>query len=193
MDALFTATSAACVTGLSVYDTFIHWSYFGQGVLLVLIQCGGLGLAAFATGLTLLVRRRIGIRHLVLARESAGGSNLDVISLLRIVGTRRTMAVGKELEIRRAQQVGDDLHIATAHQLVGHQHALHTMRGGGGSLLQDVTSWKSMIYYLSIITLGVLFRKQVFLYSQGIGPVRYRVIRIILKHVLNHAGAERTE
>ena len=85
VDALFTATSAACVTGLSVYDTFIHWSYFGQGVLLVLIQCGGLGLAAFATGLTLLVRRRIGIRHLVLARESAGGSNLDVISLLRIV------------------------------------------------------------------------------------------------------------
>lgn len=85
VDALFTATSATCVTGLSVYDTFIHWSYFGQGVLLVLIQCGGLGLAAFATGLTLLVRRRIGIRHLVLARESAGGSNLDVISLLRIV------------------------------------------------------------------------------------------------------------
>lgn len=85
MDALFTATSATCVTGLSVYDTFMHWSYFGQGVLLVLIQCGGLGLAAFATGLTLLVRRRIGIRHLVLARESAGGSNLDVISLLRIV------------------------------------------------------------------------------------------------------------
>ena len=68
VDALFTATSATCVTGLSVYDTFMHWSYFGQGVLLVLIQCGGLGLAAFATGLTLLVRRRIGIRHLVLAR-----------------------------------------------------------------------------------------------------------------------------
>ena len=60
---------------------------------------------------------------------------------------------------------------------------------GGGSLLQDVTSWKSMIYYLSIITVGVLFRKQVFLYSQGIGPVRYRIIRIILKHVLNHVDA----
>lgn len=60
---------------------------------------------------------------------------------------------------------------------------------GGGSLLQDVTSWKSMIYYLSIITLGVIFRKKVFLYSQGIGPVRYRIIRIILKHVLNHVSA----
>lgn len=60
---------------------------------------------------------------------------------------------------------------------------------GGGSLLQDVTSWKSMIYYLTIIIVGVLFRKQVFLYSQGIGPVRYRIIRIILKHVLNHVDA----
>lgn len=60
---------------------------------------------------------------------------------------------------------------------------------GGGSLLQDVTSWKSMIYYLSIIVLGVFFRKKVFLYSQGIGPVRYRIIRIILKHVLNHVDA----
>lgn len=60
---------------------------------------------------------------------------------------------------------------------------------GGGSLLQDVTSWKSMIYYLTIIIFGVLFRKQVFLYSQGIGPVRYRIIRIILKHVLNHVDA----
>lgn len=60
---------------------------------------------------------------------------------------------------------------------------------GGGSLLQDVTSWKSMVYYLSIIIIGVLFRKKVFLYSQGIGPVRYRVIRILLKHVLNHVTA----
>lgn len=60
---------------------------------------------------------------------------------------------------------------------------------GGGSLLQDVTSWKSMVYYLSIIIIGVLFRKKVFLYSQGIGPVRYRVIRIMLKHVLNRVTA----
>ena len=60
---------------------------------------------------------------------------------------------------------------------------------GGGSLLQDVTSWKSMVYYLTIIIVGVLFRKRVYLYSQGIGPVRYRVIRIILKHVLNYVDA----
>ena len=85
MDALFTATSATCVTGLAVYDTYSYWSYFGQAVLLILIQCGGLGLATFATGFSLLLRRRIGIKELILARESAGGSSLDVVTLLRIV------------------------------------------------------------------------------------------------------------
>lgn len=60
---------------------------------------------------------------------------------------------------------------------------------GGGSLLQDVTSWKSMMYYLSIIGMGIFFRKKVFLYSQGIGPVRYHWGRWILRTVMNHVDA----
>lgn len=44
VDALFTATSATCVTGLVVFDTFSHWSLFGQLVILVMIQIGGIGL-----------------------------------------------------------------------------------------------------------------------------------------------------
>lgn len=44
VDALFTATSASCVTGLVIADTFQHWSMFGQTVILTLIQIGGLGL-----------------------------------------------------------------------------------------------------------------------------------------------------
>ena len=43
IDALFTATSATCVTGLIPYDTFTHWTRFGQVVIIVLIQIGGLG------------------------------------------------------------------------------------------------------------------------------------------------------
>lgn len=85
VDALFTATSATCVTGLSVYDTFIHWSYFGQGVLLVLISAAASALPPVCNGSHAARPPPHRIRHLVLARESAGGSNLDVISLLRIV------------------------------------------------------------------------------------------------------------
>lgn len=47
-DALFTATSAACVTGLIVHDTATYWSVFGQAVILVLIQIGGMGVITVA-------------------------------------------------------------------------------------------------------------------------------------------------
>ena len=48
VNALFTATSTTCVTGLSVYDTYSYWSDFGQVVILLLIQCGGLSFSTFA-------------------------------------------------------------------------------------------------------------------------------------------------
>ena len=85
VNALFTATSTTCVTGLAVYDTYSYWSDFGQAVILVLIQCGGLGFSTFATAFALLFRRKLGIRELSLVRESTGGSSLDVVSLLRVV------------------------------------------------------------------------------------------------------------
>ena len=53
-DALFTATSAVCVTGLVVRDTATYWSGFGQGVLLVLIQIGGMGVVTAAMALVAL-------------------------------------------------------------------------------------------------------------------------------------------
>ena len=43
-DALFTATSAVCVTGLIIHDTATYWSVFGQGIILLLIQIGGMGI-----------------------------------------------------------------------------------------------------------------------------------------------------
>ncbi|MCR5564866.1 MAG: Trk family potassium uptake protein, partial [Gammaproteobacteria bacterium] len=49
LDALFTATSATCVTGLVPFDTFEHWTLFGQIVILVLIQIGGLGFMTIIT------------------------------------------------------------------------------------------------------------------------------------------------
>ncbi len=85
LTAFFTATSATCVTGLSVVDTTTHWSPFGQAVILILIQLGGLGLSTFAIGFTLLVRRKLGIRERVLASESSGGSGRDAVSLMKLM------------------------------------------------------------------------------------------------------------
>lgn len=63
VDALFTATSATCVTGLVVVDTGTHFTGFGQCVILALIQMGGLGIMTFGTLLLVAVGRRISIRH----------------------------------------------------------------------------------------------------------------------------------
>lgn len=60
---------------------------------------------------------------------------------------------------------------------------------GGGSLLQDVTSSRSLLYYLSIISAGVLLGKKVFLYGQGIGPIRRKWVSRLLSFVLSRVSA----
>jgi trk system potassium uptake protein TrkH len=68
VDAVFTATSAVCVTGLITVDTGSHWSAFGEVVILGLIQVGGLGIMTLAALLTVLVARRLGLRRRMLAQ-----------------------------------------------------------------------------------------------------------------------------
>lgn len=60
IDCLFTATSATCVTGITVFDTYTQFSLFGQGVILMLFQIGGLGFLAFVTFFNLLLGRKMG-------------------------------------------------------------------------------------------------------------------------------------
>ena len=79
IDALFTATSANCITGLVVYDTYSYWSIFGQVVILILIQFGGLGFMSIATIISLAVRRKIGLGERVLMKEAIGSSKLKGI------------------------------------------------------------------------------------------------------------------
>lgn len=85
-DALFTATSATCVTGLVVVDTFTHFSLAGQLVILFLIQLGGLGLITFATFFNIAIRKRMGLKSLNVAKESVNSSSLnDIGKLVRTI------------------------------------------------------------------------------------------------------------
>lgn len=69
LNALFTATSATCVTGLIVVDTSTYWSRFGQTVILILIQIGALGIMTISTSAGLLLGRRLGLRERVVLHE----------------------------------------------------------------------------------------------------------------------------
>jgi trk system potassium uptake protein TrkH len=87
LTALFTATSAVCVTGLVVVDTATHWSPLGQLIILALIQAGGFGIMTSSTLLLfLLVRGRTRLRDRVLVQESTGTPQLgDVVAVIRKV------------------------------------------------------------------------------------------------------------
>ncbi len=83
INALFTATSAVCVTGLVVVDTGTYWSSFGQGVILALIQIGGLGFMTSATIFFLVLGRRIGVKERWLIGQSLGLQRLG--GMVRLV------------------------------------------------------------------------------------------------------------
>lgn len=83
-DALFTATSAVCVTGLVVVDTYSHWTVFGQTVILLLIQIGGLGIMSMATLFSLVLGRKMGLKARLTIQESLSDFTLSgVVKMLR--------------------------------------------------------------------------------------------------------------
>ncbi len=86
LTALFTATSAVCVTGLIVVDTPTYWSGFGQGIILALFQVGGFGIMTGATLLGLLITRRLKLSRRLLAQAEIKSFTLgDVASILRLI------------------------------------------------------------------------------------------------------------
>ena len=83
-DALFTATSAVCVTGLIVHDTATYWSMFGQSIILLLIQIGGMGVVTIAVALTILSGRKIGLKQRSTMQEAISAPQVG--GIVRLTG-----------------------------------------------------------------------------------------------------------
>ena len=91
--ALFTATSATCVTGLVLYDTWSQWSGFGQVVIISLIQIGGLGFMSAATLFVFLLRRRIGLKQRLVMAQALSVSDMDGIVRLQKTVLKGSFAI----------------------------------------------------------------------------------------------------
>ena len=90
IDALFTALSATCVIGMSPFDTYTHWTMFGQIVILVLFQIGGLGIMSFMSMFSVFLHKKIGLQERLLLVQTSGNIRLNgVIKLLKriFIGT----------------------------------------------------------------------------------------------------------
>jgi potassium uptake TrkH family protein len=164
LEALFHATSAVCVTGLVTVDTGTYWSGFGQAVILLLIQAGGLGIMTLATLIALLLSKRLGLRaRLVAQTETKSLSAADVRRVLRtvVVFSLASEAVAATvLAVRFAVAYDDSLPAALYH---GVFHAISAFNNAGFSPYADNLigfvgdPWISLPIALAVIVGGLGF------------------------------------
>ncbi|XKF89496.1 TrkH family potassium uptake protein [Microbacterium lacus] len=137
-DALFTATSAVCVTGLTSVDTATHWSGFGLAVILLLIQIGGLGIMVFATLIGLVLVRRLSVRsRLNAAAETDAVGADDVRTAIRGILTLSLLIEGVTfvlLFVRFILGYEYDLGKAAWHALF---HSVSSFNNAGFALYSD--------------------------------------------------------
>ena len=83
-DALFTATSSVCVTGLVIHDTASYWSVFGQAVILLMIQIGGMGVVTVAVSIAIISGKKIGLMQRNTMQEAISAPNVG--GIVRLTG-----------------------------------------------------------------------------------------------------------
>lgn len=190
VSALFTATSAVCVTGLIVVDTGTYWSVFGQVVIAGLFQLGGLGIMTFASLLGLLVARRMGMRMQLIAHTETKNLRLGevrrvVIGIVRL-SVLIELAVALILGVRYYTMYTDSLPSAVGFALF---HAISAFNNAGfalqaDSVMQFVGDPVIMVPLMVAFTLGALGFPVLF----EVGKYFRQMVREARSH---HASANR--
>ncbi len=163
LSALFTATSAICVTGLTVVDTEKYWSPAGQVVILALIQIGGFGIMTLASLLALFVSRRLGLRTRVTAAAETKSVGIgDVRTVLRGVFAITVVVEGVTAAVLTGRFLTDGQPPARAAWL-GVFHAVSAFNNAGFSLFSDnltrflTDGWILVPVCLAVIVGGIGF------------------------------------
>jgi len=161
-EALFTATSATCVTGLAVLDTALDFSAFGHVVILLLIQVGGLGFMLFATLLMLFLHRRISLQSRMLMRDTIGAEGLHgVVRAMIRIGLITLLVEGMGAALLAVQFVpdfgwGKGLWYAVFHSVSAFCNAGFDLFGHFESLLRyQEHAYLQMVISLLIILGGI--------------------------------------
>lgn len=162
LTALFTATSAVCVTGLVVVDTQTHWSMFGQIVIIILIQVGGLGIMSFTTFFALLLGKKIQLKQRILMQQALNKSSIEgVVNIFRhlLVFTFAFEAIGAAiLAIHWAPSLGlpKALWYGVFHSISAFNNAGFDLFGNFSSLTYYAGDFITNIVISSLIIAGGL-------------------------------------
>jgi trk system potassium uptake protein TrkH len=185
VDALFTATSGVCVTGLIVQDTATYFTPFGQVVILILLQLGGLGIMTFSTLILLVAGRSISIKDRIIIQEGYHhGAPRDFKSLIRnIFLYALTLEVAGTLSLFIRWQKDFPLQKAIAHSAF---HSISAFCNAGFSLFsRSIVSyrsdaWINITFFFLIILGGMGFLVLQEMKEAFSGTLRRRKIRISL-------------
>lgn len=161
-DALFTATSAVCVTGLLTVDPGSTLSYFGQAVLLVLIQIGGLGITSIGVGILALTGQRLNFRERLLIKEALNYPTLKgVWSLIRLVlgftfGVELAGAVLTFCILVQEYSVGRAAWLSVFHSVAAFNNAGMDLFGRGDNLIPYAYNVPMNLVTCALIILGTI-------------------------------------
>lgn len=162
IDALFTATSAVCVTGLVVVDTYTHWTTFGQIVIIFLIQIGGLGFMTLAVLFSLALRRKISFKERLLIAESLNqNSPQGMVKLIKeiLAGTLVFESIGAViLSIRFSGQFGvkDGIYKGIFHSVSAFCNAGFDLMGDKGRFSSLTSYVEDPVINITIISLIII-------------------------------------
>jgi trk system potassium uptake protein TrkH len=160
--ALFTSTSATCVTGLVVFDTYTQWTIFGQIVILLLIQVGGLGFMTIITMFSFLLKRKIGLKQRGLLRESVNTMYIGgIVRLIKkiLIGTLLFEGLGAiALSIRFIPRMGlvEGIYNGIFHSVSAFCNAGFDLMGKYGKYSSLVSFSDDAVVSLTIILLIII-------------------------------------
>ena len=191
VDALFTSTSASCVTGLVIADTFRYWSTFGQCVILCIIQIGGLGFMTIGVCFAILLRRKIGLWTRGTLQESVNIMQVGGIVRLAkkiIVGTAIFEGMGAlilALRFSRDMSLGKAVYFGIFHSISAFCNAGFDLMGESGAYSSFTQYYNDPTVNLVIMSLIVIGGIGFFVWNDiSVNKLKFRKYRLHTKIVL---------
>ena len=154
IDALFTATSASCVTGLIVYDTATHWSVFGKIIIIAMIQCGGLGVVTMLTVFTQVTGKKIGLRDRATLQSALSAPQIGGIIRLTSFIFKATIIIEMIGALLMFPSFMKDFGV-TKGIYYSIFHSISAFCNAGFDLMGDVSKFSSLTKYQSDVMINI--------------------------------------
>ena len=181
-EALFTATSAGCVTGLVIHDTATHWSYFGQAVILVLIQIGGLGVVTVAASLSMIAGKKLSLKQQSTMQESISAPRLGGVTkftgfVVKTTFIIETVGAALLMPVMIPRFGASGIWRSFFHSISAFCNAGFDLMGTPDGKYQSLTSFSGAAYINVVIILLIVIGGIGFLTWEDVSKHKFRIKR----------------